>query len=95
MDESEGEVTAEMPSSNSAAAGDVTAEMPVSDSVAAGEGTSELTIKMPGGAAAIDDEFSDLDDTGVNEELTANLPAAQNDATIEMEVESGRASSKK
>jgi len=74
--------------------GNVTAEMPASDSVATRDLTAELAVQMPGIAVTTDDEFSALDDTGINEELTAKLPTAENDATVEMEVESGRASSK-
>ena len=73
--------------------GDKTEEMPVSDPVS--EATSELTAQMPAVSDADNEEFSDLADTGINEELTAKLPAAENDETVEMDVESARINTKK
>ena len=64
--------------------------------VAKSELTSELTIQMPAIDVADYDKFSDLDDdAAISEELTAELPAADNDETVEMEIDSGRTSSKK
>lgn len=72
---------------------DKTAEMPASIDVA--EVTSEVTAQMPGTVQAENDDFSDRDDTGINDELTAQLPATESDATAAMVVESGHVNTKK
>lgn len=72
---------------------DKTAEMPASVDVA--EVTSEVTAQMPGTVQAENDDFSDRDDTGINDELTAQLPATESDATAAMVVESGHVNTKK
>jgi len=46
----------------------------------------DITAQMP----AQNDEISDLDDTGINEAVTVNTAA--DDDTVEMPVESGKAS---
>lgn len=78
--------TAEMPVAEDSV-DDKTAEM--SEATDGAEITSEVTAQMPGAAHAENEEFSDLDDTGINEEMTAQLPASADDATAEMEVETG------
>ncbi len=58
--------------------------------------TAELTGKVvAGGDAVNDDVISDFDDTGVNEELTAELPQDDQDVTAEMAIEGGRIDTKK
>jgi hypothetical protein len=89
---------------------DATAEMPlksvdssnvsaVTESLAARtepEITAELaTNLLRSGEAVNDDLIGGLDDTGVNEELTAELPHSDNDATAEMDIEGGRIDTKK
>lgn len=80
----------------------ITREMPANDDSV--DATSELTSRLPFSEAAgeDDEQLSDLDDTGVNEELampgdeaTAEMPAAQNDPTVDMDVEGGRVDTKK
>jgi hypothetical protein len=80
------EVTAQLPSSSdSQATAEITAEM-----------TTEMTTEMSGHRdAVIDQLIGNLDDTGVNEELTADLPGADNDVTAEMTVEGGRIDTRK
>ena len=51
--------------------------------------TVELTANLPANADAENEEFGDLDDTGVNEELTVEMPQSGDDPTVEMEIESG------
>ena len=60
------------------------------------EVTAELTARLlPTDTIAENDEFlSDLDDTGVNEELTAELPL-DGDLTVEMDIESATIDTKK
>lgn len=81
------DLTAEMPIA------DHTAEMPAADITA--EITSEVTVQMRGTASAENEEFPALDDTGINDELTAQMPAAESDATTEMVVESGIVNTRK
>lgn len=86
--------TAEMPTraqdDNTA---EITSNLPVQSET---EITAELTAKLIGQGDAVNDEqISDLDDTGINEELTAELPRADDDATVEMDVEGGRIDTKK
>ncbi len=72
---------------------DRTAEMPGRAEL---EITAELTGKlMTDGAAVNDDLISDLDDTGVNEVLTAESPHGEHDVTAELAVEGGRVDTKK
>ncbi|MDH4047568.1 MAG: hypothetical protein OEW68_08185 [Gammaproteobacteria bacterium] len=89
--------TAEMPADlNDTDAADLTAELPASSDKGDAEITAELTANLVGhGDAVNDDLISDLDDTGINEELTAELPNAENDVTVEMDVEGGRIDTKK
>ncbi len=82
-----GDLTAEMSTA------ELTAEMPTADITA--EITSEVTVQMPGTAAAENEEFSKLDDTGFNDELTAQMPATEGDATTEMVVESAIVNTRK
>ena len=71
---------------------DDTAEQLVSQDL---EMTAELTAELPTDSAAVNEEFiSDLDDTGVNEELTAEMPIST-DETAEMNIESGTVDTKK
>lgn len=73
---------------------DVTAEMPSRRSEL--EITAELTGNLQAGGDAVNDDLiSDLDDTGVNEELTAELPHDEHEITAEMEIEGGRIDTKK
>lgn len=83
------EMAAEMPTSDDAdeTLDEKTAEMPEANDAA--ETSSEMTAQIPGAAQAENEEFSDLDNTGLNDELTAQLPAAEDDSTTEMEVETG------
>lgn len=95
MLESSADKTTEMPVADS---DDDTVEGKTAEMPGAGEKaeiTSEVTVQMPGTAQATNEEFADLDDTGINDERTAQLPAAENDPTTEMVVESGRLNSKK
>ena len=72
---------------------EVTAQLPQGGQDS--EVTAELTARLPTDTIAENDEFlSDLDDTGVNEELTAELPL-DGDLTIEMDIESGTIDTKK
>jgi len=70
---------------------DKTAEMP-------GRATLEITAELAGnvdaGDAVNDDLIGDLDDTGINEELTAELLQDDHDVTAEMAVEGGRVNTK-
>jgi hypothetical protein len=50
---------------------------------------------MASGDAVNDDLINDLDDTGVNEELTAELPHSEHDITVDMAIEGGRVDTKK
>ncbi len=59
------------------------------------EVTSEVTVQMPGAADAENEEFSDADETGFHNELTAQMPTAEDDATAEMVVESGHVNTRK
>ena len=95
MLESSADKTSEMPvtDSDDDTVEGKTAEMPGAGGTA--EITSEVTVQMPSTAQATNEEFADPDDTGINDELTAQLPAAENDPTTEMVVESGRLNSKK
>ena len=69
-----------------------TAELPMKADL---ELTAELTAELPTDSVAVNEEFiSDLDDTGVNEELTAEMPIS-NDETVEMDVESATIDTKK
>jgi len=95
MLESSADKTTEMPVADS---DDDTVEGQTAEMPGAGERaeiTSEVTVQMPGTAQATNEEFADLDDTGINDELTAQLPATEDDPTAEMVVESGRLNSKK
>lgn len=80
---------------------DATSELPTADSNdlitadASAEVTSEVTVQMPGAAKAENEEFTDSADTGFHNELTAQLPTAEDDATAEMVVESGHVNTKK
>ena len=62
---------------------EVTAQMPVR---ARADDTVEQTARLPG---------RDADDSDFLDELTAELQRAGNDATVEMDVESGRVNTKK
>jgi hypothetical protein len=81
--------TVEMP-----AIGNSTSELIVQLPVAT-DITSEFTAKLPSLVAVENDCISDLDDTGVNPEIKASFPAAENDATAEMEEGPDRLKSKK
>jgi hypothetical protein len=88
--------TAEMPATDSneeSSVVDATAEMPATDITA--EVTSEVTVQMPGAADAENEEFANSEDTGFHNELTAQLPLNEGDATAEMVVESGHVNTKK
>lgn len=87
--------TSELPRYRRAAAQavDRTAELPGRVAI---EITAELTGKVvAGGDAVNDDVISDLDDTGINEELTAELPQDKHDVTAEMAIEGGRIDTRK
>jgi hypothetical protein len=87
--------TAELPRKSRAAsvASDRTAELPGSAEL---EITAELTGNLlASGDAVNDDLINDLDDTGVNEELTAELPHGDQDVTAEMVIEGARIDTKK
>jgi hypothetical protein len=89
------EQTSEMPRDRRASDlfSDPTAEMPARGRL---EITAELTGNLhAGGDAVNDDLISDLDDTGVNEELTAELPHDDHEITAEMAIEGGRVDTKK
>ena len=89
-DDSKLEDTSEQPTGSY---DELTAEMPAAQN---SDLTAELTANLPNVGDAENEEFiSDLDDTGVNEELTADLPAPHDEATIEMEVEGGRVDTKR
>ena len=99
----ESDVTAEMPVAS--ADNEPTAEMPIAlseDEITSAlpsskdaDMTAELTAELPTDAVAENEDFiSDLDDTGVNEELTANMNLS-GDETVEMEVEGGTVDTKK
>jgi len=68
---------------NEADGTDVTAEMPVRERA---DDTGELTARLPG---------RDPADSGFSEELTAEMSRAENDSTVEMDIESGRVNTKK
>jgi hypothetical protein len=83
MDLDEDSVMASKPSID-----DITREMPVRQDPAI---TAELTAELPTDSEAENDAFiSDLDDTGVNDELTIS-----DDVTIEMDIETGTVDTKK
>jgi hypothetical protein len=86
--------TAEMPAGfDDEGTAEVTSQLPSRRET---EITAEMTASLVGHGDAVNDELiSDLDDTGVNEELTAKLPHADNDVTIEMDVEGGRIDTKR
>jgi hypothetical protein len=88
------EDTAALPSDGRRAnSPEITAELPQSSE---SEITAELTANLVShGDAVNDDLITDLDDTGINEDLTAELPRADNDVTAEMNVEGGRIDTKK
>ena len=95
MDQDESlDETGEMPTGAYAEiTSELTAQLPAASNA---ELTAELTANLPNAASAENEEFiSDLDDTGINEELTAEMPQAGNDGTVEMEVEGGRVDTKK
>ena len=71
---------------------EVTAEMPGSVTDDASESTFEGTVEMPG---ADRDGYDELAETTATTELTEKLPAAENDPTVEMDVESGVYSTRK
>lgn len=71
---------------------ELTAEMPMGDGGDAIESTFEGTVEMPARSGAARDLLAE---TGATTELTEQLPAAENDPTVEMDVESGRFSTKK
>ena len=57
--------------------------------------TAELTAELPTDTVAENEDFiSDLDDTGVNEELTENMDLS-GDETVEMDIEGGTVDTKK
>lgn len=72
---------AERMEDNSDAAGDETTALPLATVT-----ELDITAQMP----AQNDEISDLEDTGINEAITVNTAA--DDETVEMPVESGKAS---
>ena len=87
--------TREMPTaeriSDTGSTAEITAQL-ASDA----ELTAEMTSALPMTAEAENEEFlSDLDDTGINEELTAEMPPAFDEATAEMEIEGGRIDTKR
>jgi hypothetical protein len=87
--------TAELPRNrkSSTLSSDLTAEMPGRTGL---EITAELTGNLlASGDAVNDDLISDLDDTGVNEELTAELSQGDHEITAEMAIEGGRVDTKK
>jgi hypothetical protein len=86
--------TAELPADfDDEGTAEVTSQLPSRSET---EITAELTASLVGHGDAVNDELiTDLDDTGVNEELTAELPHADNDVTIEMDVEGGRIDTKR
>lgn len=69
---------------------DLTALPPESQDL---EITVERTVEMPAEAGKRD--LSDLDDTGVNEEITTEIPLADNDATVDIAIESATIDTKK
>jgi hypothetical protein len=72
---------------------DPTVEMPRR---AGPEITAELTGNLlAGGDAVNDDLIIDLDDTGVNEELTAELSHGDHEVTAELAIEGGRVDTKR
>ncbi len=86
------DITAEMPSADETAIIDPTSKLRKSQDP---EITAELTAELPTDTLAENEEFiSDLDDTGVNEELTAEMITGS-DETVEMIVESGTVDTKK
>ncbi len=88
--------TAEMPRNRRAASwsSDPTAEMPSRRTEL--EITAELTGNLMAGSDAVNDDLiSDLDDTGVNEQLTAELPHSEHEITAELAIEGGRVDTKK
>ena len=89
------DITAELPRNrkSSTLSSDPTAEMPRRTGL---EITAELTGNLlAGGDAVNDDLISDLDDTGVNEELTAEMSHGDHEITAEMAIEGGRVDTKK
>ena len=64
-----------------------TATQALNEEIARAATELDITAQMP----AQNDEFSDLDDTGINEAITVNTAA--DDETVEMPAESGKASS--
>ncbi len=95
MDQDESlDETGEMPTGAYAEiTSELTAQLPAASN---SELTAEMTANLPSTASAENEEFiSDLDDTGINEELTAEMPQAGNDGTVEMEIEGGRVDTKK
>ena len=88
------ELTAEVPQvSESVLTDELTAELPqVSDT----DLTAELTAELPTEAATAenDDFVSDVEDTGINAELTSEM-SAFDEATVEMDIESGKVDTKK
>lgn len=64
-----------------------TATQALNEEIARAATELEITAQMP----AQNDEFSDLDDTGINEAITVNTAA--DDETVEMPAESGKAGS--
>jgi len=65
---------------------EMTATQTLNAEIARAAAELDITAQMP----AQNDEFSDLDDTGINEAITVNTPA--DDETAEMPAESGRRS---
>lgn len=91
---SSSDVTAELPATVDAdSTAEITSSLPAQPE---SDLTAELTTRLIGHGKAVNDEqISDLDDTGINEELTAELPHADDDVTVEMDVEGGRIDTKK
>jgi len=66
---------------------EMTATQALNEEIARAAAGLDITAQMP----AQNDEYSDLDDTGINEAITVNTPA--DDETVEMPAESGKAGS--
>lgn len=71
-----------------------------------GDSTGEITTSLPKNMRAENDDVNDLDDTGINDEVTAKLPdvndevtaempKSEDDVTLDMEIESGTIDTKK
>lgn len=86
--------TSEVPTSSYAEiTGELTARLPQGHDP---DSTAEITANLKTAGDAENEEFiSDLDDTGINEELTLEMPDPHDAATVEMQIESGKVNTRR